>query len=252
MANCKRNFWTISTCHLFLASQLLFCAANLPPCQATDLQFDKAAQQLFDDHFARGEQLRLNAHFVDALPEYGAVLKVKDDAKTHIRRGDIFVVLDNEDEAIAEYQAAAKLGDSVDIEWRLGKAYQLKKDSTNAIATFERALKLDPNDQDVQDSLVKAWSDVLVDNPMESLNHLGLGQALQRRGDFGQAASEYIQARDLTPGPTGKVAAQMLKDVTAVIAQLRAQAKAKAKAQAKTRAEAKMDALKNVASPDRN
>ncbi|MBS1954952.1 MAG: tetratricopeptide repeat protein [Cyanobacteria bacterium SZAS-4] len=193
------------------------------------MQTDGPLEQAFADHYERGQKARLSGDFAGALTEYGAALKVKDAAKAHIKRGDVFVILAREDEAIVEYQAAAKAGDTVEIELKIGKAYQLKKEFPNAIDAYEKAFKLDPKDPFVQDALVSAWEVVVRGSFRDPMSHIGLGKAYERRGDFGQAELEYTQARDLHPGAPGVLANKMLKELAAA----RAQAKAKAAASQK-------------------
>ncbi len=113
--------------------------------------------QSFADRVALGDQARLGADFVGAIIEYSAALKIKDDAKIHIKLGDVYRVRDETDKAIAEYQAAARVGDSADIEVKLGQAYQAKKDIPNAIAAYTKAITFKSDDADVQDALVAGW-----------------------------------------------------------------------------------------------
>ncbi len=211
MAKAGKNLLLVSTLQYFLISQLVIQSTNVLPSQATEPSTAGGlASQSFVDHVSLGDRARLRGDFVDAITEYGAALKIEDDAKTRIKRANIYLVLNDADTAIAEYLAAARGGDSVEIQSRLGAAYRLKKDIPNAIAAYEKAIKLEPKDQDVQNALVQTWSDALKNNPMDPQNHLGLGQAFQRRGDFDQARDEYIRARDVSPGKTWPLAIQML------------------------------------------
>lgn len=166
--------------------------------------------QSFADRVALGDQARLGADFVGAIIEYQAALRIKDDAKIHIKLGDVYRVRDETDKAIAEYQAAARVGDSADIEVKLGQAYQAKKDIPNAIAAYGKAIGFKSDDADVQDALVAGWEEALKENPLAPENHIGLGQAFQYRGDFGQAEQEYQQAIRFSPGKTNALASKLL------------------------------------------
>ncbi|MBS2002919.1 MAG: tetratricopeptide repeat protein, partial [Cyanobacteria bacterium SZAS LIN-5] len=164
----------------------------------------------FADRVALGDQARLAADFVGAIIEYSAALKLKDDPKIHVKLGDVYRVRDETDKAIAEYQAAARAGDSADIEVKLGQAYQAKKDIPNAIAAYTKAITFKSDDADVQDALVAGWEEALKENPLAPENHIGLGQAFQYRGDFGQAEQEYQQAIRFSPGKTNPLASKLL------------------------------------------
>lgn len=145
----------------------------------------------FQDRVELGDQARLAADFEGAAIEYIEALRLKEDPKIHAKLGDVYRVRDELDKAIEEFQAAARGGDSADVQVKLGQSYQAKKDLPNAIAAFGRALTLKSDDPDVLDALQAGWNEALRENPQAPENHIGLGQALQYRGDFDQAAAEY-------------------------------------------------------------
>jgi tetratricopeptide (TPR) repeat protein len=169
----------------------------------------------YADRVALGDQARLAADFVGAIIEYSAALKLKDDAKLHIKLGDVFRVRDETDKAIAEYQAAARVSDSADVEVKLGQAFQAKKDIPSAIAAYGKAIGFKSDDADVQDALVAGWEEALKENPLAPENHIGLGQAFQYRGDFGQAEEEYKQAIRFSPGKTNALASRLMSGLAA-------------------------------------
>ncbi len=148
----------------------------------------------FKDRVELGDQSRLSGDLVGAAIEYGEALKLKDDAKIHFKLGEVYRVLNDNDKAIQAYQAAARSGDSGEIEVGLGQTYQAKGDLPAALAAFDRALALKPDDSDVLDALVTGWEEALKADPVAPQNHIGLGKALQYRGDYDQAAAEYKQA----------------------------------------------------------
>ena len=169
----------------------------------------------YADRVALGDQARLAADFVGAIIEYGAALKLKDDPKLHIKLGDVYRVRDETDKAIAEYQAAARTTDGADVEVKLGQAFQAKKDIPSAIAAYGKAIGFKSDDADVQDALVAGWEEALKENPLAPENHIGLGQAFQYRGDFGQAEEEYKQAIRFSPGKTNPLASKLMSGLAA-------------------------------------
>jgi superkiller protein 3 len=164
----------------------------------------------FADRKALGKEAQLSSDFIGAIIEYGEACKIKDDPKLHVEMGNIFRVRDDNDSAIIQYQQAARLQDSAEIEVKMGQAYMAKKDVPNAIACFGKALALKPDDPDVLDALFVGWDTALKENPMAPENHIGLGQALQFRGDFSQAEKEYKLAIQLSPGRQNAVALKLL------------------------------------------
>ncbi len=154
----------------------------------------------FKTRIQMADQARKSGDFVGAIVEYAEALKIKDDPKTHINLGDVYRVRDNVDDAIKEYQAAARSGDSAEVEVKLGQALQAKGDLPGAVAAFGKALGFNPTDSDTLDALQAAWEDALKKDPLAPDNHIGLGQALQFRGDFGGATAEYKQAIQLSKG----------------------------------------------------
>jgi len=170
----------------------------------------------FPDRVAIGDACRKAADFVGAIVEYGEALKLKDDGPVHEKLADVYRVRDENDKAIEQYQAAGRSGDSAAIEVKLGQAYQAKKDITNAIAAYTKAISMKSDDPDVQEALVSGWEEALKDSPTEPNNHIGLGQAFQYKGDFGQAESEYKLAISLSPGRRNAIAEKLLQGLAAV------------------------------------
>jgi len=169
----------------------------------------------FKTRVAMADQARASGDFVGAIVEYAEALKINDDPKTHIKLGDVYRVRDNTDDAIKEFQAAARAGDSAEIEVKLGQALQAKGDLPGAVAAFGRALGFNPTDSDTLDALQAAWEDALKKDPLAPDNHIGLGQALQFRGDYGGATAEYRQAIQLSKGnnPTAQKLLAALPDI---------------------------------------
>lgn len=169
----------------------------------------------FKTRITMADQARMSGDFIGAIVEYAEALKIKDDPKIHVKLGDVYRVRDNVDDAIKEYQAAARSGDSAEVEVKLGQALQAKGDLPNAVIAFGKALAFKPDDSDTLDALQAAWEDALKKDPLAPDNHIGLGQALQFRGDFGGATAEYKQAIQLSKGnnPTAQKLLNALPEV---------------------------------------
>lgn len=152
----------------------------------------------FKDRVDLGKQARLNGDLEGAQVEFAAALKIKDDPKLRVDLGEVYSVRGLVDDAIAQLTAAAKSGlppaDAVRAMVRLGQQYQAKKDLKNAIASYGEALKIKSDDREALESFKAGWLDALNADPTAPENHIGLGQAYQYAGDFGQAEAEYKQA----------------------------------------------------------
>ncbi|HEY9784708.1 MAG TPA: tetratricopeptide repeat protein [Candidatus Obscuribacterales bacterium] len=154
----------------------------------------------FEDRVALGDTARKSGDFIGAIIEFSEAVKIKADAKVFTKLGDVYRVRDDLPNAIAAYQNAARAGDSAEVEVKLGQALQAKGDLPSAVKAFGQALAFKPDDSDTLDALQAAWEDALKKDPLAADNHIGLGQALQFRGDFGGAAGEYKQAIALSKG----------------------------------------------------
>lgn len=164
----------------------------------------------FADRVKLGDEARLSGDFIGAIIEYEAACQIKDDPKIHVKLGDVYRVRGEDDKAIKEYIAASKLGDSAEVELKLGQAYGASGDIASAIAAYGRAIGFKSDDPDVLDGLVSGWNAALAKEPLAPENHIGLGQAYQYRGDFGQAEAEYRMALKFSPGHRNPVAERLL------------------------------------------
>jgi tetratricopeptide (TPR) repeat protein len=168
----------------------------------------------FADRVALANDARHSGDFIGAIIEFLEALKIKDDPKIHMNLGEVYRVLDQNDKAIEQFKIAASAGDSAEIEVKLGQAYQAKGDLNNAIQCYGKAITYKSDDPEVQEALITGWSKALEENPLAPENHIGLGQAYQYRGDFGQARGEYRQALSLAANKNSGIAqiAQKLLD----------------------------------------
>lgn len=167
----------------------------------------------FTDRVQLGDDARHSGDMIGAIIEYSEALKLKDDRNLHLVLGDLYRVQDNPDKAINELKIAALTKDDADVEVKLGQAYQAKNDLANAIDAYSKAVAFKPDDTDVQDALYAGWEAALKADPLAPENHIGLAQALQFRGDFGQARQELLQAIRLAQtknSPVGETAKKLL------------------------------------------
>jgi len=148
----------------------------------------------FTDRVQLGDDARHSGDIIGAIIEYSEALKIKDDRNLHLVLGDLYRVQDNPDKAINELKIAVLTKDDADVEVKLGQAYQAKNDLADAIDAYSKAVAFKPDDTDVQDALYAGWEAALKADPLAPENHIGLAQALQFRGDFGQARQELLQA----------------------------------------------------------
>lgn len=176
-----------------------------PSNQTTQQNLDSLVSSIgknprsFKDRQDLAKQARLSGDFDGAIAEYISALRVQNDGKTHLDLGNVYRVKDRVDEAINEYKAALAAGGLqrpalAEVNKNLGESYQQKKDIKSAIAAYADAIKADPTNRDVIDALIAGWEEAINENPKSADNHIGLGQAYQLKGDFGQAKAEYDQA----------------------------------------------------------
>ena len=148
----------------------------------------------FTDRVQLGDDARHSGDIIGAIIEYSEALKIKDDRNLHLVLGDLYRVQDNPDKAINELKIAASSKDDADVEVKMGQAFQAKNDLADAINAYGKAVAFNPDNTDVQDALYAGWEGALKADPLAPENHIGLAQALQCRGDFGQARQELLQA----------------------------------------------------------
>jgi tetratricopeptide (TPR) repeat protein len=169
----------------------------------------------FATRVALGDVCRKTPDFVGAIVEYREALKLRDDAVVHQKLGDVYRVRDENDSAINEYNAAAQTQNSAGLQVSLGQAYLAKKDIASAIGAFGKAIGMKSDDPEVQDGLVSGWEQAVKDNPTAPENHIGLGQAYQYKGDFGQAEAEFKMAITLSPGRRNPQAEKLMQGIGA-------------------------------------
>ena len=171
----------------------------------------------FEDRVDLGNLSRKDGDFKGAIVEYRAALSIKPDAKIWEKLGDVLRVDNQLDKAANAYEMALKTEPTAMRAVKLGQTLQADKQIAKAIGAYGQALKLNPDDSDVLDALVAGWEAALAENPIAPANHIGLGQALQYRGDFNQAAEEYKQAIRFSKGKTNPTAEKLLRELPAAM-----------------------------------
>ncbi len=164
----------------------------------------------FKDRVKLANDARMAGNFNGAIVEYLAALNIHDDRDIRIKLGDVYRVNNQNKDAITQFKLAVIMKDTADVELKLGQAYQANGDLTSAIGCYSKAIALKPDDSDVVDSLVAGWEDALKQDPTAPANHIGLGQALQFQGDFGQAQAEYQTAISFSPNHQNPLASKLL------------------------------------------
>lgn len=165
----------------------------------------------FEDRVDLGNSARKSGDFSGAVVEYKAALRIKNDAKIWEKLGDVFRVENKLAKAANAYQTAFNTEASAMRAVKLGQTLQANKQIAKAIMAYGAALKLNSHDPEVLDALVAGWEAALAENPIAPANHIGLGQALQLRGDFNQAAEEYKQAIRFSKGKSNPTAQRLLQ-----------------------------------------
>ncbi|MEZ4486738.1 MAG: tetratricopeptide repeat protein [Cyanobacteriota/Melainabacteria group bacterium] len=173
----------------------------------------------FEDRVDLGDSSRKSGDFTGAIVEYKAALEIKNDGAIWERLGDVYRVENKLEDAENAYRSALGAEATAMRAVKLGQTLQADKKIAEAIGAYGQALKLNPNDSEVLDALVAGWEAALAENPIAPENHIGLGQALQLRGDFNQAAEEYKQAIRFSQGKANPTAQKLLADLPKAMAE---------------------------------
>lgn len=84
----------------------------------------------------------------------------------------------------------------------------------DSIAAYQEAADHDPDDRSIRLNLVKVWELAVKENPVSPENHLGLAMALQKKGEFAEAITEYQQAMRFSPDKQNKLASELLSTLS--------------------------------------
>jgi tetratricopeptide (TPR) repeat protein len=187
-----------------LAVMLLLCSASLP-AQIASLPQDNrensspavappsplsSAQELE----TRGDVLRAEKDYLDAIDFYATALKKNNTATLHNKMGVAFLQLAKYTEARREFQRAIKLDKSLpEPHNNLGVTYYERKQNDDAVKEYQRALKL---------------------RPQSAPFHSNLGSAYFSLKEFEKAAKEYARAMQIDPNifdpsPSGGVSVKL-------------------------------------------
>jgi len=163
-----------------------------------------------DDRLELGDEAIKSGDLQGAIIEYRAANQHRPDPKVYIKIGDVFHSRGEDDKALMEYQEAARTGDTAETEVKLGRIHESKEDISSAIAAYGKAIAFNLNNPDAISGLISAWTKAVLKMPTAAENHIGLGQAYQYRGDFGQAEAEYRTALKFAPQHCNPVAERLL------------------------------------------
>lgn len=167
----------------------------------------------FADRVSQGDFARKEGDFAGAIFEYEAALAIKNDSFVREKLGAIYLVQGKPDEAISQLKESISLTDTASAELELGRAYLSKSNLNDAVVALNRALKLNEGRtiENIVDMLNVAWEKAVALDPLSPDNTIGLGQAVQLRGDFEQAKHLYLQAISLSPERKNSLAQSLLE-----------------------------------------
>lgn len=157
--------------------------------------------------------LRKNGEFEQAITEYCATLKLKEDPTVRIYLGDLYKIRGNYRSSISHYQKALSTSNAGLIQLRIGQCaislndYKILRDSLLAGLSPNTIPREDAYDwRSLAEECVKM-------NPTAPDAHIFLGQVFQLLGDFGEAEAEYKQAIALSQSQNNPRAQELLANV---------------------------------------
>lgn len=184
-----------------VSSMLLLCAATLW-AQTKDQARDNFPQAVeppspsssAQDLEVRGDVLRAEKDYLDAIDFYKAALKKHDTAVLHNKMGVALLQLSKIDLAHREFQFSLKLDhEYAEAHNNLAVTYYVNRQYGSAIREYRRAIAL---------------------NPDRAPYHSNLGSAYFSRKDFSKATKEYARAMEIDPtifdpAPSGGVSVKL-------------------------------------------
>lgn len=142
----------------------------------------------------RGDSLRAQKDYLDAIDYYKAALQKSDTASLHNKTGVAWLQLSKYVDARKEFARAVKVdGSSAEAHNNLGVSYYVNKQYGSAVKEYLRAIKINPNSAPF---------------------HSNLGSAYFSRKDFEKATRQYAMAMQLDPtifdpSPSGGVSVKL-------------------------------------------
>jgi len=182
---------------------MLFCAAPLvaqTPEQTQPQEDPQAAvpppspSSSAHDLEIRGDSLRAEKDYLDAIDYYAEALKKDDSATLHNKMGVALLQLSRYTEARRQFERAIKLDNSLpEAHNNLGVSHYVRKQYGSAVKEYLRAIKL---------------------NPDNAPFHSNLGSAYFAERDFNKATKEYARAMQIDPtifdpSPSGGVSVKL-------------------------------------------
>lgn len=192
----SRNVLTVT---MLLCALPFLASAQEPPANNPDQQRLEAAtppspNSSAQDLELRGDSLRAQKDYLDAIDFYGAAIKKNDNAILHNKMGVSWLQLSKFVDARKEFERAVRMDkEYAEAHNNLAVVYYVNRQYGSAIKEYRRAIRINPNSASF---------------------HSNLGSAYFSRKDFDKATREYARAMDLDPSifdptPSGGVAVKL-------------------------------------------
>lgn len=172
----SRNVPTVML--LFCASTLLVLAQKPSQDHPQPVEPPSATSSAHDLE-VRGDNLRADKDYLDAIDYYDTAIHKNDTAVLHNKLGVSYLQLSRYGEAYRQFERSIKLDERLaEAHNNLAVTYYVRRQYGAAIREYRRAIKL---------------------NPDNASFHSNLGSAYFTRKDFDKATKEYARAMQLDP-----------------------------------------------------
>ncbi|KRT80135.1 Anaphase-promoting complex subunit 3 protein, partial [Oryctes borbonicus] len=139
----------------FLRAKLAFAIENfddvIPACTEEINNSESESPYIVESLSLRGTFYVLSGLFTEALADLKTIIEAKDTAVTIkvnalIKRGSLYLQLDNSEQCLNDFNTAAELGPEIsDVYHHRGQVYLLSDKTEAAREDFEKAVKLNPD-----------------------------------------------------------------------------------------------------------
>ncbi|KAI4463823.1 tetratricopeptide repeat protein 6 [Holotrichia oblita] len=139
----------------FLRAKLAFATENyddvIPACTEEINNSESESQYIVESLSLRGTFYILSGLFTEALADLKTIIEAKDTdipikVNALIKRGSLYLQLDNSEQCLIDFNAAAELGPEIsDVYHHRGQVYLLSDKTEAAREDFEKAVKLNPD-----------------------------------------------------------------------------------------------------------
>ncbi|MGB6537992.1 MAG: tetratricopeptide repeat protein [Xanthobacteraceae bacterium] len=200
-------------------------------CTALIQSGRESRQDLFKDHWTRGDAYREKGDYDHAIADYTEAIRIDPkNISPLINRGMAYYAKKDYDRAIADYDKAmdrcrldfrcTQYGQEVAY-WHRGGAYFAKKDYDRAIADYTEAIRLVPKDHFAfrsrgnaylvkgdYDRAIADYSQVIWLDPNNAAGYVNRGRAYQAKKNYDHAIADYADATRLDPNNAAAWASQ--------------------------------------------